>query len=154
MLKLSKKMEYAIMAMQYFASNQGMIIPAKEIAEKYDISFEFLSKTLQVMLKSGFVKSQKGINGGYELAHDPKEITIGDIVFAIDGQSAIVQCMDEEGKDKDCDRMDSCTIRNPIKVIQTKINDVFNETTLADICDLEEMDKLNSDKELLQIEKG
>jgi Rrf2 family cysteine metabolism transcriptional repressor len=152
MLKLSKKMEYAIMAMQYFAIKRGSIVPAKEIADKYDISFEFLSKTLQVLLRNGLVTSQKGTRGGYELTNDPEKITIGDIVFAIDGQSALVQCMDEEGNDKECERMENCTIRNPIKVIQNKINDVFHSTSLADISNGAE--ELNSDIELLQIDKG
>jgi Rrf2 family protein len=75
MLRLSKKVEYAVLALQYIAANEGKIVPAKEIAENLHISFEFLSKTLQTLMKRKLISSQHGTKGGYVLVKKPTEMT-------------------------------------------------------------------------------
>ena len=83
---LSKSCEYAIQAVLYLAKHYDTpYVSIKEIAEKNDISFHFLGKILQTLTKKGLLISYKGPKGGVSLAKSPKEITLLDVVDAIDG---------------------------------------------------------------------
>jgi len=132
MLKLSKKTEYAILAMQYFASSSDKLVSAKEISEKLNISFDFLSKTLQALMRNGLIISHQGTRGGYTLARAPEETTLGDIIDALDESSSVVNCT-VHNNEPNCNRIDDCTIRQPMTNIQKKIHDVFYSTTIAEM---------------------
>ena len=131
MLRLTKKIEYAILAMRYIDSHPDKPVSAKEISESLNISFEFLSKTLQALIKYGLINSQQGKSGGYFLAKNSSEITISDIINALDEHSEVVECAAED-EPSSCDRLKDCTIKQPMHNIQTKINNIFNQTTLAE----------------------
>lgn len=135
MLKLSKKVEYAILGLQYMANNIERHISAKEIAEKLNLSFEFLSKTLQTLMKSGLIRSRQGLRGGYELLVAPEKISLANLIEALDGKTGIVECL-SNGK-SNCGRTLDCTIREPMIQIQKKINEIFDKTTIAELTDNE-----------------
>lgn len=138
MLKLSKKIEYGILAMQYIASNMdikgGKVISAKEISSKLNIPFEFLSKTLQKLMKSGLIESQQGNKGGYVLAKSPKSTSLAEIILALEDKTQLVECFSDDDAST-CSRTTRCSIKGPIKNIQKKINNIFNTTTLAELID-------------------
>ncbi len=131
MLRLTKKIEYAILAMQYIASNPNKLISAKEISEKLNISFEFLSKTLQTLMKFGLISSHQGKSGGYTLAKEPTDISISEIINALDENQSVVECA-ADADSLTCGRQSDCTIKKPMNNIQNKINSIFEETTLAE----------------------
>jgi Rrf2 family protein len=138
MLKLSKKIEYGLLAMQYIASNiennREKVISAKEISSKLNIPFEFLSKTLQKLMKSGLIESQQGNKGGYILAKSPDSTSLAEIIIALDEKAELVECFTTQN-DSTCSRTNKCSIRGPIKNIQNKIDRVFKSTTLAELLD-------------------
>lgn len=134
MLKLSKKIEYGIQALQYMANNTGSVISAKEISEQLNIPFDFLSKTLQVLNKNGIILSQQGIKGGYILARDPKSTTIAEIIRALEENASIVDCL--ETNEENCNRIEYCTIKNPMNKLQEKINLLLNNTTIAEFSEV------------------
>jgi Rrf2 family protein len=131
MLKLSKKAEYAILAVQYLAENPGDKLNAKEIAQNLELSFEFLSKTMQSLMKSGLVNSIQGVKGGYVLSKPANSITLMEIMNATDEKIGIVNCMNIE--DDDCNRNDKCAIKNPMHKIQKLIDGIFVNTTIYDL---------------------
>src|SRR5512145_202190 len=98
MLKISKKADYALMALQHIASVQfgditpGRVVNTKEIAEEYNIPSELLAKVLQALAKSGVIESHNGPKGGYLLAHEAKTITIAQVLEAIEGPLGITDC--------------------------------------------------------------
>ncbi len=135
MIKLSKKVEYAILAMHYMVKKGNEPVSAKEIAENLKISFEFLSKTLQALMKSGLVISQQGTKGGYYTARKANQISIADIMDAMSEKPGIVECI-HDGKTEDplnCRRSDDCSLKSPMMKIQKEINEIFTRTTLDDI---------------------
>ena len=75
--------------MQYIANKSGDMATAKEIADSLNISFDFLAKTLQTLMKKGLIKSTQGIKGGYILAQSPDEINISTIIFALENNVSI-----------------------------------------------------------------
>ncbi len=133
MLKLSKKTEYALMAVKYIALKpENSCVTAKEISTGYNIPYELLAKILQKLTKKNIVISYQGINGGYSLIRDSKDITLNDVISAVE-RVQITNCMKENGSKKDCARFDCCQIRNPLSKVQIEIEKVFRKTTINQI---------------------
>ncbi len=133
MFKLSKKVEYAILAVQYMALSSKGIVSAKEIAEQLNISFEFLSKALQKLMKNGIIESKQGIRGGYVLSRPAEMISLADIINAQNDEIKVVDCLTEES-DCACIREEDCSLRSPMQNIQQRINSILKSTSIADIC--------------------
>ena len=138
MLKISKKADYALMALQYLASAQvsgsspGRIVNAKEIAEEYHIPGELLAKVMQTLAKQGFVESQNGPKGGYLLARDASRITIAQVLEAIEGPIGITECYhDKDGPS--CSQLEHCNIRTPLLKVQDSIYQLLNSMTVEDM---------------------
>ncbi len=139
MLKLSKKVEYAILAMQYMAMCPDELINAKQIARDNDLSFEFLSKSLQILNRKGLINSVQGVRGGYNLTIDPKNITVADVIRAMDQNPSIVDCTDFNNTGEDnCSRVNNCILKNPMNYLQKKINEVLENTTIYEFTQISE----------------
>lgn len=132
MLRLPKKIEYAILAMQYIASHSDKIVSAKELSEELNLAYEFLSKTLQSMIKSGLVMSQQGVRGGYSLTKSPEETSLSDVITALSERTSIVSCFSLE-EESSCKRSTNCALQFPMKQIQSDIDTIFSNTTIADL---------------------
>src|ERR1044071_6326201 len=93
MLRLSKKADYALMAMKHLAlrGDRGSSSD-REIASMYDIPIELLAKVLQRLVRRGLLASQQGTRGGYQLARMPALISVADVIQAIDGPVAVTAC--------------------------------------------------------------
>lgn len=142
MLRLSKRIEYGLLAMQDMASNPGSIMSVKDLSERYSISAALLAKVLQLLVRDGIVRSYAGPNGGYSLARDPGEITISNVIAAIEGYTGgIVECQDAE--DHECSTVESCTIREPLGILQERIKATFQSMTVQE---------LSKPKQLVQLE--
>jgi Rrf2 family protein len=132
MLRLSKKTEYALIALQYIALNQGRLVSAKEIASHYDISFEFVAKTLQNLAKQNFIVSQHGASGGYALLRDPAAMSVAQVIEAVEGKPRLVECCGEHGKDQ-CSIHGQCTIKRPMSILQRRLDETLNSMTIQQI---------------------
>ena len=126
----SKAAEYAIRAMVHLAEQkEGELIQLKAVAEREDIPFHFLAKTMQILSRKGLVKSHRGPRGGFCLASAPSEISLYDIVDPIDHISnydeicllGIDVCSDEA----------SCPLHDEWKSIRATIRKTLEERTLA-----------------------
>jgi len=138
MLKFSKKVDYALMALQHIASVQfgelqrARIVNTKEIAEEYKIPVELLAKVLQVLAKNGLIESQNGPKGGYLLAREARQISIAQVLGAIEGPIGITDCYhDKEGSS--CSQHEHCNIRTPLLKIQDSIYQLLNDMTIEDM---------------------
>ena len=127
MLKLSKKVDYGLIAIGHIAYREAdRVVTARHIAGEYNIPQELLAKILQRLAKKGLITSQNGPKGGYVLARDPHEITVGDVIKAIEGPIDLVDCSVGD----DCPQMDKCTVRTPIRGIQRSITQMFDNLHL------------------------
>ena len=133
MLRLSKKTDYGLLALNYLASEAPAgVASARVIAGKYEIPVELLAKVMQQMARSGLVAASKGAHGGYKLGRAANTITLADIVESIDGPLAITAC----GRNDDpCDQYGSCTVRDPLWKVKDRILSVLQTTTLAEMGD-------------------
>ena len=132
MFKLSKKIEYGLIAVKHIAAQRaGDILTAKEISNKYDIPYELLSKVLQRLAKEKVIASHQGVKGGYTLAMNPNNLKISSLIEAIEGPQHITECM--SGKYELCNQYKTCIIKDPLAKVQSNINGVFNKMTLSEI---------------------
>lgn len=132
MFKLSKKIEYAILALQHLSMKQGSLLTAKELSSELDVPFEFLSKSLQKLMKSGIVESVQGTKGGYQLSKPAEDISIEEVFAALDEKQAIVECA-SHGDEENCHRIASCSLKTPMSLLQSQINQIFKNTTIAQL---------------------
>lgn len=128
MLKLSRKTEYALMALRHLREKSGLT-SAKEIAGTYNIPGELLAKTLQHMAREGIVETVQGPHGGYRLKADLETICLSDFIELLEGPVALTDC----SIDQDCEQLSTCTIRTPIHRINDTMKNVFNKVTLAEV---------------------
>ncbi len=137
MLKITKRCEYGIMAMRYIAAQQNgnstafKTCSARSIADYFNIPPEIMAKILQKLVRKGLIVSQKGKNGGYNLSKKAHDISVGDIIMALEDCMNIVDCSTEKGLS--CDQLGVCAIENPMKRIQKDLNNYFNNITLVDL---------------------
>lgn len=132
MLKLSKKIDYGLIAISHIAFQEDdKIVNAKRIASEYQIPAQLLAKILQKLAREGLIDSQNGPKGGYVLARSPEDITVGEVVKAIEGPVNLVDCHREDGVG--CQQLRTCTVRLPIQRIQDKISRFLDSITIEQI---------------------
>ncbi len=136
MLKLSKKVEYGLLAMQYMASRPGRVVSSRDISSHFGISTALVAKVLQALVHAELVRSYQGVNGGYALARDPSLMSIADVILAIEGaQQGIVDCQQQSSHA--CDVAHSCTIQKPLSILQQRISVTFASMTVAELTEPE-----------------
>ncbi len=119
MLRLSKRADYALIAMRHLALNADRgWASAREIAEAYHVPLELLAKVLQRLVRKGLLASHQGIHGGYELARPASTISVAQVIEAIDGPLTMTACSEA---DDSCDQFAHCNIRDPLWRIKDRI---------------------------------
>lgn len=135
MLRLSKKADYALMAMKHLAQKTTatpaeLSTSAREIAELYDIPIELLAKVLQQLARRSLLTSHQGTRGGYTLSRPPGAISVADIIQAIDGPLTVTACSTH---DDDCEQFAKCNVRDPLWRIKDRILSALATCSLAEI---------------------
>jgi Rrf2 family protein len=129
LLKLTKKADYALMAMKHLAEHPGQNSrSAKDVADAFGIPPEALAKIMQRLAKAGLLHSQHGINGGYTLARAAHTISAFEVIQAIDGPLFITSCVTVRGE---CDQSDRCNIREPLRKVNESIEAVLKRIKIS-----------------------
>jgi Rrf2 family protein len=115
----------------------GQPTQIKDISRRQRISQRYLEQIFNKLLKAGLLKSRRGPRGGYMLARDPSEITIGDVINAAQGPVVPVKCLAEPpSRKQECDLMPGCITRYVWKETQRLLVDYYASVTIADLCSL------------------
>ena len=131
MLRLSKKADYALMAMKHLALKvDATSTSAREIAEQYDIPIELMAKVLQRLVRTGLLISTQGTRGGYTLSRPSGSISVADVIQAIDGPFTVTACSSEK---HDCEQFSKCNIRDPLWQIRERIAEALERVTIAEM---------------------
>jgi len=137
-VRLSKKGEYAIKALQYFSLNrQKEIVRISEISEKEKIPLKFLEQILLSLKKSGILQSKLGLKGGYKLARPPEKLSLGEILRIIDGPVDPVECIRED-RQESCQEEGECSLRLIMMEIKEAISQILDRITLQELCNRSE----------------
>jgi Rrf2 family protein len=132
MLRLSKKADYALIAMKHLAlSRDGAVsVSAREIAEQYDIPIELMAKVLQRLVRSGLLVSTQGTRGGYTLRRPAASISVADVIQSIDGPFTVTACSTENSG---CEQYSKCSIRDPLWQIRERIAAALGTVSVAEL---------------------
>jgi len=133
---LSKKAKYGLIALLTLAREHGggpkLIV---DLAEQDRIPRKFLELILLQLKNAGILGSRKGKGGGYFLAKEPSQITMGSAIRVLDGPLAPVPCVSESAYQKcaECDDERSCGIRLVMKDVRDSVADILDNTTLKEV---------------------
>lgn len=134
-MKISTKGRYAVRLMVDLAQNNtGENISLKDVAKRQNLSLKYLEQIITLLTKSGYVISTRGSNGGYRLAQNPEDYTVGMILRLTEGSLAPVACVD--GEFNECPRKDDCCTIFVWKKLYKAVCDVVDNITIADIVNM------------------
>ncbi len=140
-MKISTKGRYALRLMLDLAlNNTGEYIKIKNISERQEISEKYLEQIVTILSRASYVKSVRGAQGGYKLARDPKDYTVGEILRLTEGSLSPVACLDDE---TECCKIDDCVTIEIWKRMDKAVSNVVDNITLLDLVDWQ-MEKVNN----------
>ncbi|MEA4883456.1 MAG: Rrf2 family transcriptional regulator [Clostridia bacterium] len=134
-MKLSSRTEYGVRAMAELATLFGRgPVSLREVAARQGIPESYLEQLLGVLRKAGLLLGQRGAAGGYALAREPRSITVGDVVRALEGPIALCSCASEDGGDGGgCSRVGDCAAHPVWARLRDGITSILDSTTLEDM---------------------
>ena len=131
-MKISTKGRYALRVMIDLAQNGiESFVSLKDVAERQNISMKYLEMIVSMLNKGNMVHSQRGKAGGYKLAKEPSEYTVGEILKLTEGTLAPVMCL-EEGAEV-CERSEECITLPLWKKLNNIIDKYLDSVTLDDV---------------------
>ena len=134
MLKLSNRGLYGVKALYELAKNYGgSPINIKEISNRHGLPVQFLEQVLHKLKLEGLVKSHRGVNGGYVLSRTPEEITIGDIIRALEGPIALCDCLLKTNENEKNIKELHCVTSGIYKKLSKKVEEAFDSVTLSEL---------------------
>lgn len=133
-MKLSTKSRYGVRFMTALACEYGTkSLFLKDIANGEGISGKYLSLIVIPLRAAGLIRSLRGAHGGYSLAKDPKDVTLCDVVEALEGETCLVHCVKNPST---CDRINICPTREIWSSLGNKIRETMQQVTLAELAEL------------------
>ncbi len=134
-MQFTKAEEYGMQGVLHLADKgKDEVTPLSEISEARDIPEKFLAKIFQSLSRSGILRSHRGVRGGFTLAKPPSEITVKDVLEAIQGPYHLTKCIPDPGS---CPRSDSCAMRTLLVTAEERLLEVFVKHTLEDVVHME-----------------
>jgi Rrf2 family protein len=134
-MTISTKGRYALRIMMDLANHLGETIKLKDIAARQEISEKYMEQIISVLNKAGYVRSNRGAQGGYQLAMMPKDYTVGMVLRLTEGSLAPVDCLSDNAIP--CEREGKCATIEVYKRIYNAINNVIDNMTIQDLLDIE-----------------
>ena len=129
MLKITKKTEYALIALTHIKGNQDSLISSKDIAKHYNVPVELMAKTLQIMARVGYIKAIKGSRGGYHSNGSLNNISLKQFIESLEGPLAISDCSSKNT----CQQLPTCNIKEPIKRINDNLLTFLDSISVVEI---------------------
>lgn len=131
MFKFSRKIEYALMVLQYmYVREEQHLFSSREICDDLKISFDTTSKVLQTLTHTKVLKSTQGIQGGYCFDLNLSQFKLYDFITSIENSSSSIAC--ESG---DCELMNHCNIQKPLKKIHNLVSNYLKTISVKEVLD-------------------
>ncbi|MCA8941370.1 MAG: Rrf2 family transcriptional regulator [Planctomycetes bacterium] len=138
MIRISKKADYAILLLTHLArhanrGDDGIPTSAQELSNAIPIGKATIANLLKVLTRHSVLESVRGVHGGYRLARPAAKISLADIIHAVDGPVAIVDCAAYENvEDAKCELSSCCSSHHPLQILQNRLNALLEGLTLAE----------------------
>ena len=131
-MKISTKGRYALRLMLDICQhNDGDPVRIKDIASRQEISIKYLEQIVAILVRAGYLKSIRGPQGGYRLAKNPNEYSVGSILRLTEGSLVPVECLNSETNE--CSRSEGCMTLRLWKELDQAVRSVVDKYTLEDL---------------------
>jgi len=143
MLSLTRKSDYGLVALAFLAKRRLEADPvsSREIAEFFGMPPALLSNILKDLAKARIVESVRGATGGYVLAREPEDVSVWEVVIAIEGHFQFSKCSSTLPiVGQGCEMEDRCPIRVPIRNLHKRISGMLEQTRLSELLEQEPQD--------------
>jgi FeS assembly SUF system regulator len=131
MIRMTKLTDYASVLMTYFAKDPARPHNARDLASETHLPLPTVSKVLKSLARGGLLESQRGFNGGYALSRDASEISLADILTAMEGPISLTQCNETQGRR--CPHETLCPVTDNWKRINRVVRQALANVTLAEM---------------------
>lgn len=129
MLRISKLTDYAMLIVSAMAKTPDIVVSAKVLAEHLHLSVPTVSKILKILAESGLVRSERGAIGGYQLTRRAHEISVADVITAMEGDLAMTTCCSS----RHCAIDSVCALRQNWRKINDKVRHLLAGLTILDM---------------------
>ena len=131
---MSKNADYGLFLLMQFVRDgeERKNLSARQLSEETGLTLPMVSKVLKVLTKEGLLSSHRGVAGGYSLSRDASEITVGQVLSAMEGPIAMTECLEDEG---DCQQEANCPVRTNWERINFAVKNVLDSISLKDMLD-------------------
>jgi Rrf2 family transcriptional regulator, nitric oxide-sensitive transcriptional repressor len=129
-MRLTTFTDFALRALMRLAGEPDRSFSTSEIAEEFEISRNHLAKVVRDLADGGFITTQRGVGGGFALARRPQAITLGAVVRALEGTSALVECFRQDGGS--CVLTPRCRLKGRLASAREAFLRELDKTTLAE----------------------
>lgn len=135
MLSLTRKTDYALLALATLARRGQVTVNASELAQATGISARLLANVLNQLKHAGIVQTTRGTKGGYTLAKEADQITLTELVEAVEGPVRFALCcpVDDPSHKPGCQIEESCIIREPVRKLHANLRSFLGQVTLSDL---------------------
>lgn len=138
MLSLTKKTDYALIAIGYLAERPTQTVSAREIAEAFHMPAALVMNILKTLHHGQLLSSTRGTKGGYRLTADLGNVSMHDLIEILEGPVRLAECVIMENEEENCGRglckiNKECPIQAPIKALHGRLVGFLKEVRLADI---------------------
>lgn len=131
MIRMTKQVDYGTVLLTFFAREpEGAMLSARDLAQRSRLPLPTVTKILKLLARAGVLLSHRGVKGGYSLARHPQEISIEQIVTALEGPIALTQCGENA---PGCEQAAVCPIRPGWQRIDLAVRGALTEVSLADL---------------------
>ncbi len=128
MFRISKETDYGVLLLTLLASMPDSVsISAREFSERSGIPFPMVSKILKLLVRGGILSSQRGPKGGYAVRKRADQISVADVVAALEGPLSIMECIEHPG---DCRQEPTCGVRGNWAIINTVVQEALARVSL------------------------
>lgn len=140
MVKISRKVEYALMALQHMDRQPpDQVVSAKDLCATFRVAFPVLSKVLQNLAAAGMLRSEQGAHGGYQLARPLSTVTFGELSEAVVGPMQFAYCLHRDRVR--CHFAECCNVISPIIRLSNRIEELFFSMSLEELLHADEPDE-------------
>ena len=131
MLRITKQSDYAIVLMTHIVSTEDRWLNASELATQAGLPQPIVSKILKLLTRGRLLESHRGVKGGYCLARSSSEITVAEIIEALEGPISVTECIEESPGE--CSQEAFCRVRGNWQRINHVLRDALSEITLEEM---------------------
>ncbi len=130
-MRVNTRVRYGLRAMLQIAQGYGgPPVPISAIAADQQISSKYLEQVVGALRRAGLIRSYKGVRGGYALVQPPEDITLWQVIRALDPHEALIDCVNDPAC---CDRSGDCLTRTVWALLSTRLRDFWTDFTLGDL---------------------